>query len=192
MNLKNLVAACTLAASAGLAHAQLPISMGSLGSPSMGAGALPLDALSGSGLPVDPPLARFVDGRESVDEFLKSQNYRSVNAAAAKEEAAEEAAEWPTGTPTGTPSRRKSAAPRPRLRAAAAITKPFHCSAPCTCGLACRSVPPWKAIALSYLRSDQIRIRVDGQLLATGLRTRAPPQGQQQCPSRGGLSPDLN
>ena len=35
-------------------------------------------------------VARFVDNRESVDEFLKSQNYRSVNAAAAEEE--EEAA----------------------------------------------------------------------------------------------------
>ena len=44
-------------------------------------------------------VARFVDGRESVDEFLQSQNYRSVNAAAAEEEEAAEA-EQPTATPS--------------------------------------------------------------------------------------------
>ena len=44
-------------------------------------------------------VARFVDGRESVDEFLKSQNYRSVNAAAAEEEEAA-ASEQPAATPS--------------------------------------------------------------------------------------------
>lgn len=63
MNFKQLLICGTLAASTSFAQAQLPIDLASFGAPGgMGLSALPMDAFAGSGLPVNPPIARFADG----------------------------------------------------------------------------------------------------------------------------------
>lgn len=67
MNVKKLLIASVLASAAVSAQAQLPIdlgaapmSFGGLSSPDFSA--LPLNALSDAGIPVNPPIARFADG----------------------------------------------------------------------------------------------------------------------------------
>ncbi|NKI19286.1 hypothetical protein HCU74_17910 [Spongiibacter sp. KMU-166] len=67
MNVKKLLIASALASAAVSAQAQLPIDLGAApmsfgGLPSPDFSALPLNALSDAGIPVNPPIARFADG----------------------------------------------------------------------------------------------------------------------------------